>query len=109
MVKDEILELSEEVLRAGDSHSLDWGLERLLKIIKRNMDETAEALDEDFFPPDIVLPIAQCTREATEFTGISSLARSLSRWVERHMDTEGIKDIKEYADEAEKEAENVPF
>ena len=35
MVKDEILELSEEVLRAGDSHSLDWGLERLLQIIKR--------------------------------------------------------------------------
>ena len=106
MVKDEILELSEEVLRAGDSHSLDWGLERLLKFIKRNMDETSKALDEDFFPPYIVLPIAQCTREATEFTGISSLARSR---VERHMDTEGIKDIKEYADEAEKEAENVPF
>ncbi len=109
MAKEEVLKAAEEVLRAGDSYSLDWGLEKLLKIIKRNMEETAKALDGDYFPLDTVLPIAQCAREATEYTGISSLAKALLRWTETHGEYEGNKDIKEYVDEAMKEAENVPF
>lgn len=109
MKKEEILKTAEEVLRAQDAYSLDWGLETLLKLIERNMDETAEALDDDFFPPDTVLPISQCAREATEYTGISSLSKALTRWTERHIDYDGISDIKEYAEEAGKEAENVPF
>lgn len=109
MAKEEVLKAAEEVLRAGDAYSLDWGLEKLLKIIKKNMDETAKALDSDYFPLDTVLPIAQCAREATEYTGISFLSKALSRWIDKHSDYEEIDDIKEYADEAMKEAENVPF
>ena len=109
MAKEEVLKAAEEVLRAGDSYSLDWGLEKLLKIIKRNMEETAKALDGDYFPLDTVLPIAQCAREAKEYTGISSLSKALSRWINKHSGYEGINDIKEYVDEAMKEAENVPF
>ena len=56
MAKEEVLKAAEEVLRAGDSYSLDWGLEKLLNIIKRNTDETAKALDDDYFPLDAVLP-----------------------------------------------------
>ena len=33
-LKEEVLKAAEEVLRAGDAYSLDWGLEKLLKIIK---------------------------------------------------------------------------
>lgn len=109
MAKEETLKAAEEVARARDTYSLDWGLEKLLTQIKRNMDETAEALDRDYFPSDTVLPISQCAREATEYTGISSLAKALWNWVERHKDIDGISDIKGYAEEARKEAENVPF
>ena len=37
MAKEEVLKAAEEVLRAGDAYSLDWGLEKLSKIIKKNM------------------------------------------------------------------------
>lgn len=108
MKKEEILKASEEVSRAEDAYSLDWGLEKLLKLIERNIDETAEALDSDYFPINAVLPIAQCARDATEYTGISSLSKALDRWIERHKEEE-INDIRQYAEEAAKEAENVPF
>ncbi|MGN1164358.1 MAG: hypothetical protein ACI4S4_06075, partial [Candidatus Ornithospirochaeta sp.] len=95
------------LLRAGDPYSLDWGLGELLKAMKRNMDETAEALDEDFFPSDTVVYIAQCAKEATEYTGISSLSKALARWVERHPEEETV--IGPYAEEAAKAGESVPF
>lgn len=105
MTKEEILDAAISIGSFSDSYSLDWGMEKLLKLIKRSMDETAEALDMDFFPPEAVLPIAQCTKEATEYTGISSLSKALLRWCERHEDS----DIRRYAEEAAAVAEGVPF
>ena len=107
MAKEEIIKIGRSLALSGDPYSLEKGLGDLLRIMKRNMDETAEALDGDFFPPETVAYIAECAKEATEYTGISSLSKALMRWVERHPGEGG--EIRPYAEEAARAGESVPF
>lgn len=106
MAKDEILKLAMEASEAMDPYSLESTQDKLGRLIRKNMDETAEALDREFFPFLAVLPIAECTRDATEYTGISSLAKALSRWSEKHPEE---TEVRAYAEEALRAAESVPF
>lgn len=108
MEKEEIYIAALAVTESTDPYSAEYYGEKLLGIIKKNMDETASLIDQDYFPSNLILAIAEKAREATAYTGISSLSKALSRWCLRHNEEE-IKEIKAYSEETEKEAESVPF
>ena len=109
MAKEELFKAAQDAAMAKDPYAADWNGDKLLRLMERNMDETASLLDEDFFPPSLVIYIAEKAREATAYTGISSLSKALSRWCLRHKGEREEEEVRPYSEEAEKEAEWVPF
>lgn len=100
---DEIREIIRNIeMNSTDGYYYEVYTEKLVKAVRRNIDEIAKNIVEDNFTPSEILYIAEICLQYTSLTGTSDLIDALSEWLIRNESGTATNDIKGYIEEARK-------
>ncbi len=100
---DEIKEIIRNIeMNSTDGYNYEVYTEKLVKAVRRNIDEITQAIAKDGFTPGEILYIAEISPQYTSLTGTSELIDALSEWLIRNERDTTTNDIKGYIEEARK-------
>lgn len=100
---DEIKEIIRNIeMNSTDGYYYEVYTEKLVKAVRRNIDEITQAIAKDGFTPGEILYIAEISPQYTSLTGTSELIDALSEWLLRNERDTATNDIKGYIEEARK-------